>query len=133
MQTPRLLVVDRNEALADQIRTVADDLRPRPEVVSCSRVGALGEALTEDGSVRPTRRRSQPLVSIGLGRLELIRDEMPDLTMLLAFSRRPDAALRSIVRTGAIDMVQLPVADDDLRDALSRAMEIAVRRTPTHA
>jgi pilus assembly protein CpaE len=44
---------------------------------------------------------------------------------VLAFSRRPDASLRDIVRTGAVDLLQLPMDDQELVDSLDRAIELA--------
>jgi pilus assembly protein CpaE len=130
MRTPRLLIVDRNEALADQVRAVADDLRPRPEVLVCTRVGALGDVMDDDGPFDLVIAGPSLSTRSGLARLELVRDELPNLTMMLAFTRRPDAAMRDIVRTGAVDLLQLPVPDDDLRDALARAIELSGKRTP---
>ena len=133
MRNPRILVVDRNDDLAEQIKLAADTLRPRPEVRSCTRVGELGDVLTDDGPFDILVGGPTLSSRSGLARLELIRDELPGLTMLLAFSRRPEAAMRDIVRTGAIDLIKLPSTDDDLREALGRAMEIASKRAPTPA
>jgi pilus assembly protein CpaE len=47
------------------------------------------------------------------------------MSVVLAFSRRPDASLRDIVTTGAIDLLQLPVEDKELTEALQRAIELA--------
>ena len=44
------------------------------------------------------------------------------MSLVLAFAKRPDAALRDIVRTGAMDLLQLPVADRSLHDAIERAV-----------
>jgi pilus assembly protein CpaE len=128
VRNPRILVVDRNETLADQLRTVIDELRPTPEILACTRPGALGDVLEDDGPFDVLVAGPNLSTRSGLARLELIHDEMPNLTMVLAFTRRPDAALRDIVRTGSVDLVQMPVSDDDLRDSLARAIEIAGRR-----
>ncbi|HZN13521.1 MAG TPA: AAA family ATPase [Acidimicrobiales bacterium] len=130
MRTPRVLVADRNEALADQIKNVVPDVVPTPEVHVCTRIGALGDVLTEDGPFDVLVSGPSLSSRSGLARLELIRDEVPDLTMMLAFTRRPDAAMRDIIRTGAIDLVQLPAADEDLRNALARALEISAKKSP---
>ena len=50
------------------------------------------------------------------------------MNVVLAFSRRPDASLRDIVRTGAVDLLQLPVDGRELVDAVQRAAELASRR-----
>jgi pilus assembly protein CpaE len=55
----------------------------------------------------------------------VIREELPGMSLVLAFSRRPDASLRDIVRTGAVDLLQLPVEDKELAEAIERASELA--------
>ena len=130
MRTPRVLVADRNEALADQLKNVAPDVVPTPEIHACTRIGALSDVLSEDGPFDVLVSGPSLSTRSGLARLELIRDEVPGLTMMLAFTRRPDAAMRDIIRTGAIDLVQLPAADEDLRDAMARALEISAKRGP---
>ena len=61
----------------------------------------------------------------GLARLRLIREELPGMSLVLAFSRRPDASLRDIVRTGAVDLLQLPIDDKELAEAVERGIELA--------
>ena len=43
MRNPKILVLDRGEELAQQIQHVADELRPRPDIVPCTRLGSVGE------------------------------------------------------------------------------------------
>ena len=117
MRNPKILVLDRNEALAEQLQGIVDDLRPRPEVQSCSRIGAVGDLLTEEGPFDVLVAGPSLATRSGLARLEVIHDELPGMVLLLAFARRPDAGLRDIVRTGAVDLVQLPADDDVLRRA----------------
>jgi pilus assembly protein CpaE len=130
MRTPKVLVVDRNETVADQIRTVAPDIQPTPEVHTCTRIGALGDVLSDDGPFDLLVAGPSLSTRSGLARLELVRDEAPDLTMMLAFTRRPDAAMRDIIRTGAVDLIQLPAADDDVREAMIRALDISAKKSP---
>ena len=47
------------------------------------------------------------------------------MSLVLAFSRRPDASLRDIVRTGAVDLLQLPIDDKELAEAVERGIELA--------
>src|SRR5439155_605048 len=49
LRNPKILVLDRSETLADQVRGLVDDLRPRPEVHVCTRVGAVGDVMDTDG------------------------------------------------------------------------------------
>ena len=125
MDTPRILVLDRNEALADQVRAAMEEVRPQPVVEACTRVGAVGDILTEEGPFDVLVAGPSLGTRAGLARLEVIHDELPGMSLVLAFARRPTAALREIVRTGACDLVQLPLDDKDLREALIRAMELA--------
>jgi pilus assembly protein CpaE len=49
--------------------------------------------------------------------------------VVLAFRRRPDAALREVVGAGGSDLLLLPVDDDELGESLFRAVELARRAT----
>src|SRR5207248_3090026 len=82
----------------------ADDIRPRPDVTSCTRVGSVGDVLTEEGPFDLLIAGPSLGTRAGLARLEVIHDELPGMSVLLAFSRRPEARLREIVRTGDLDL-----------------------------
>ena len=125
MRNPKILVLDRGEELAQQVEGIADDLRPRPEVVGCTRMGAVGEVLEDDGPFDVLVAGPSLGTRSGLQRLRLIREELPAMSVVLAFSRRPDASLRDIVRTGAVDLLQLPIDDKELTEAIDRAVELA--------
>ena len=133
MRNPRILILDRNEQLAEQLERVVDDLRPRPELHSVTRVGAVGDLLSDDGPFDVLVAGPSLATRSGLARLEVIHDEIPSMNLLLAFSRRPDAALRDIVRTGAVDLVQLPADDEVLRESLNRVLELSRKAAPTVA
>ena len=130
MRNPKILVLDRGEELAQQIQHVADDLRPRPEIVPCTRLGSVGELLENDGPFDVLVAGPSLGTRSGLQRLGLIREELPGMSVVLAFSRRPDGSLREIVRAGAIDLLQLPVDDKELIDAIDRAVELAQTAAP---
>ena len=105
MRNPKILVLDRAESLMEQVRGVTDDIRPRPDITACTRVGSVGDVLTEDGPFDVLVAGPSLGTRAGLARLEVIHDELPGMSLLLAFNRRPEARLREIVRTGAIDLV----------------------------
>ncbi|MEY2592175.1 MAG: pilus assembly protein CpaE [Acidimicrobiaceae bacterium] len=125
MRNPKILVLDRGEELAQQVQAVADDLRPRPDVVACARMAGVAELLESEGPFDVLIAGPSLGTRSGLQRLSLIREELPAMSLLLAFSRRPDGSLRDIVRTGAIDLLQLPVDDKELTEAIDRATELA--------
>jgi pilus assembly protein CpaE len=125
LETPKILVLDRGEELAQQIQQIADELRPRPEIVPCTRLGSVGELLENNGPFDVLVAGPSLGTRSGLQRLGLIREELPGMSVVLAFSRRPDGSLREIVRAGAIDLLQLPVDDKDLIDAIDRAVTLA--------
>src|SRR5437870_8157851 len=105
MRNPKILVLDRADGLAEQIRGVADDLRPRPDVSLCTRVGSVGDVLTEEGPFDVLVAGPSLGTRAGLARLEVLHDELPSMTLLLAFNRRPEARLRDIVRAGAVALL----------------------------
>jgi pilus assembly protein CpaE len=125
MSTPKILVLDRSELLADQLRTSVAELSPVPEVVTCARLGTVGEVLETEGPFDVLVAGPSLGTRSGLTRLRLIREELPQMSVVLAFSRRPDASLRDIVSTGAIDLLQLPVEDKELAEAVQRGLELA--------
>lgn len=121
----KILVLDRSEALADQLRAAMAHSTERPEIVACSRVGSVAEVLENDGPFDVLLAGPSLGTRSGLARLRLIHEELPAMALALAFSRRPDASLRDIVRTGAVDLLQLPVEDKDLAEAVERAIELS--------
>src|SRR5262245_56931331 len=109
MPAPKILVPDRSETLAEQLRVALADLSPKPELLRCARVGSVAEVLESDGPFAVLVAGPSLGTRSGLARLRLIREELPTMSLVLAFSRRPDASLRDIVRTGAVDLLQLPI------------------------
>jgi pilus assembly protein CpaE len=127
MAVTRILVLDRNEALADQVRAAMAEI-PDVEVEPCTRVAAVGDVLTDTGPYEVLIAGPSLGTRAGLARLEVIHDELPAMSLVLAFARRPTAALREIIRTGACDLLQLPADDKDLRESLVRAIELSSAR-----
>jgi len=121
----KILVLDRSEALADQVRAALAGSATSLEIHSCLRVGSVGEVLEEEGPFDVLVAGPSLGTRSGLARLSLIHEELPSMSLVLAFSRRPDASLRDIVRTGAVDLLQLPVDDPELADSLERAVQLA--------
>ena len=125
MAARKILVLDRAEALADQLRAAVHELDQDAEIVACSRVGTVAEVLEHDGPFDVLVAGPSLGTRSGLARLRLIHEELPEMALILAFSRRPDASLRDIVRTGAIDLIQLPADDKELALSVERAIELS--------
>jgi pilus assembly protein CpaE len=125
MHTPKILVLDRSEMLADQLRASVAEMSPKPEVIGCTRVGSVGDVLDADGPFDVLVAGPSLGTRSGLARLKVIREDLPTMSLVLAFSRRPDASLRDIVTAGAIDLLQLPVEDKELAEAVQRGIELA--------
>src|SRR5437660_7011607 len=90
MRNPKILVLDRSDGFAGQVRGVVDDMRPRPDVSLCTRVGSVGDVLTEEGPFDVVLAGPSLGTRAGLARLEVIHDELPGMSLLLAFNRRPE-------------------------------------------
>ena len=99
----------------------------------CARVGAVGDVMEADGPFDVLVAGPALGTRSGLARLEVIHDDQPAMSVLLAFSRRPDASLRDIVRTGAVDMLQLPASDEAVLASLERAIQLGQAREPAVA
>jgi pilus assembly protein CpaE len=125
VRNPKILVVEKEPDLADQVRGVAGDLRPRPEVVPCDRLAIVNEVIASSGPFDVMIAGPTVGSKAGLARMQALHDESPAMSLLLAFDKRPDAALRDIVRTGALDLLQLPVSDRMLHDAIERAVAVS--------
>jgi len=124
---PKILVLDRSAALADQVRAAVTDLVPLPDVVSCTRVGAVAEVLEQEGPFHVLVGGPSLATRSGLARLEAVRHEVPAMSIVVAFSKRPEASLQEIVRAGAVDVVQLPAEDAQLAEILQRALDLRWR------
>lgn len=133
MVATRILVLDRNEALADQVRAALEGVGAGYLVEACGRVGDVGDILTEQGPFDVLVAGPSLGTRAGLARLEVIHEELPRMSVVLAFTRRPTAALREIVRTGACDLLQLPIEEKDLQESVVRAAELAAVRGPAVA
>lgn len=126
----KILVLDRGDGLAEQLRGLSDQFADAPKIIACTRIGAVGEVLEEDGPFDLLVAGPSLGTRSGLARLRIIAEELPEMRLVLAFSRRPDASLRDIVRTGAIDLLQLPVDDAELVECLERAAALVPVATP---
>lgn len=120
----KILVLDRGDGLADHVRGLADRFADAPKVAACTRIADVGDMLEEEGPFDVLVAGPSLGTSSGLARLQIIAEELPQMQLVLAFSRRPDASLRDVIRTGAVDLLQLPVDDSEFVAALQRAISL---------
>jgi pilus assembly protein CpaE len=122
----KILVLDRSEELAEQVRAVTADFATAPEVVSCTKIGSNDHVQEHDGPFAVLVAGPSLGTRAGLRRLASLHREVPETQFVVAFAREPDASLREIVQVGAVDLVDYPADDMSLRAALKRALEMAV-------
>jgi len=125
MATRKILVLDRNDALAEQLDAALARSVDPPKITSCARIGSVADVLENEGPFDLLVAGPSLGTRSGLARLRLIHEELPGMLLVLAFSRRPDSTLRDIVRAGAIDLLQLPVDDRELAASVERALDVA--------
>ena len=125
MRNPRILVIDREPELAGQVKALADELRPRPEVTICDRLGTAEEQVVSDGPFDVIVAGPSLATRAGLNRLQGIHDDAPAASLVLVFPDRTDVSMREVVRTGALDMLPSPVADRQLLATLERAVSVS--------
>ena len=121
----QVLVVSEDADLKNRLRKLDLGHTTSIEVAGCARVADLGPMLER----RPgfdILVAGEPLSgSKGLARLALIREELPTLTVVIAFDSPPNSSAAEVIRAGAVDMVDLSTDDDvKLGDALHRAITI---------
>jgi pilus assembly protein CpaE len=125
VRNPKILVLDRDPELSQQVRGVAAELRPRPEVVPCDHPASVPELVSADGPFDVLVAGPSLSTKSGLHQLQAIHDENPSMSLLLAFAKRPDGQLRDVVRTGAVDLLHVPVSDRAMHDSVERAIAVA--------
>ena len=127
MSQGKILVLDRNEELAEQTRAVLADL-DSPEVVSCTRIGSASHVQEHEGPFDLIIAGPSLATRAGLRRLAALHREMPGAAIIIGFTTRPDASLREIVQVGAVDLVELPAEDMVLKSAIKRAFDFVTSR-----
>ncbi len=124
MRTPRLLVLDENEDLSKQLEQVASELRPRPEVVWCDGFEAVDELIAETGPFDVVVAGPLASKDSGFQQLRRMRARAPGMKLVLAVDRWRSGSLRDTVRTGALDILRMPVDDEELLDAVEQALQM---------
>lgn len=123
--TRRVLVLDADGALGEQIAGLVDQFDPAPDVKTWTDLKTVATAL---GGEPYHVLVAGPALGdeAGIARLQVIGEELPAMAIVLALQERPEASLRDLVRVGAIDLLQLPATDDQLEEALARALSLSL-------
>ncbi|HWJ97454.1 MAG TPA: AAA family ATPase [Acidimicrobiales bacterium] len=123
---PVVLVHDQRGALWSKVDAVAATLAPRPVVLRSADLGELGRLLTEqhvDVLVAGPGLDNRS----GIERLRIIRDELPRLVTVLAVDRPDHHDAATVVRAGAVDLVQSTIDEERLAATINRAASLALR------
>jgi pilus assembly protein CpaE len=124
VRIPTILVVDDGEDLGRQVERAIACLRPRPELVQCAGMAAIGEALVRNPAVDVIIAGPSVVTEGGLVALRKLRVRLPESSLILVFDRRRTASLRDTIRTGAVDILRLPVSDSAIVDTILQALEV---------
>ncbi|MDQ6910041.1 MAG: hypothetical protein M3Z84_04540, partial [Actinomycetota bacterium] len=122
MRNSKVLVLDVTDDLRNQVERVTSVLRPRPEVVPCAAIGAVEETIDDRGPFDLVVAGSLVSNDAGLRQLRGLRSRFPQIKLILAFDQWRSSGLRDIVRTGALDVLRLPVDDEVLLEAVEQAL-----------
>jgi pilus assembly protein CpaE len=123
VDAPKILVVDRSEALANAVRQAMAGSPTASDVVSCVRIAEIADVVTESGPFDVLVAGPALMTRTGLHRLAALKDDDPSLGMVLVSGANPDVHLRDLVRTGATDLLPSPARTPDLTEALERAID----------
>ena len=123
MHVPTIVVLDETEDLGRQVARAIAGLRPRPELVLCP---ASTPSTRSWPSTRRRRAHRRPSVATppACSSCAGSRLRLPDASLILVFDRWRTAGLRDTIRTGAVDILRLPVADEAIVDAILQALEV---------
>ena len=135
MRTPRLLVLDETEDLSTQVERVAATLRPRPDVVWCDGFETVDELIGRSEPFDVVIAGPLASKEEGFQQLRRLRSRAPEMKLVLAVDRWRSGSLRDTVRTGALDILRLPVEDEELLEAIEQALEMeapAPAAAPAH-
>jgi len=126
VRNPRIVVLDEDEALTAQVVRATSHLRPRTEVTRCDSFAGVDALAAETGPIDILFAGPMSSRQTGLQELRRLRARVPGMRLILAVDQWQRAALRDTVRTGALDILKLPVSDDVVLDAVEQALEIEV-------
>jgi pilus assembly protein CpaE len=123
MDSIRILVADRSDALANTLQHALGVLRHPVEIVTCSRVAEVPDVVTTSGPFDVLVAGSALMSRAGLARVTAVHDANPAMSVVLVGAGHADVHLVDVVRTGAIDLLISPVRPATLAESIERAIE----------
>jgi len=133
VRVPTILVLDEGASLGQQVGRAIACLRPRPELVLCASIDAVEESLVRHPAVDVLFAGPSVATAAGLLAVRQLRLRLPDASLILVFDRRHTGGMRDTIRTGAVDILRLPVGDAAIVDAILQALEARWGATPDGA
>src|SRR5215213_6256574 len=121
MRNPKLLVLGATGELRQQIERVTSTLRHLDQPISFDELEAVDDLIADGGTFDLVIAGPSAMTGSGLQALRALRTRYPHLRLLLAPDQWRTSNLRATVRTGALDILRLPVADDVLFEAVEQA------------
>jgi pilus assembly protein CpaE len=129
MDTPKILVLDRSEELAERVRAITSEMNPAAEIVSCTKIGSASHVNHEhEGPFAVMIAGPSLATKTGLRRLAILHRDSPSTSIIMSFQQRPEASLRDIIQVGADDVIELPGDDTAIKGSIKRALELAEKR-----
>ncbi len=122
MSTPRsVVVVEPDPYLAVSVEALLGGVHPPPELLAVADLDELEDWCPPTGVVvaGPSCATKQ-----AIAQLAAFRDRYPAVRIVLAFDRRPGAAMRDVVAVGADALVDSTDAEE-LRQAILRSIDLA--------
>lgn len=121
MRESTILVIDETGGLHDQVDRALSHMRPRPKVLACARVDLVDKVIAEAGGVDLVIAVSR---ESDLPQLRQLRANSPATKLILAVERWRTSSLRDTVRTGALDLLRLPVSDEIVQETVEQVLEL---------
>jgi pilus assembly protein CpaE len=124
MRNPTVLVLDETEDLSLQVQSVMAGLRPHAEMVWADSFDAVERQTADHGPFDVLIAGPVATKEAGFRQLRQLRALAPETQLILVVDRWRSTSLRDTVRTGALDILRLPLKDDDLLDAIEQALQV---------
>ena len=92
MDAPKILILDRNEDLAERVRAIAAEVNEDAEIVSCTKIGSASHVNHDhEGPFAVMIAGPSLSTKTGLKRLAMLHRDSPSTSIIMAFDQRPEA------------------------------------------